>query len=24
LQEGYTELPSPLLAAVRKKIKELQ
>jgi phosphate transport system substrate-binding protein len=23
-QEGYSELPSPLLAAVRKKVKELQ
>ncbi|HVI07751.1 MAG TPA: phosphate ABC transporter substrate-binding protein PstS [Candidatus Binatia bacterium] len=23
-QEGYTELPAPLLAAVRKKVKELQ
>jgi phosphate transport system substrate-binding protein len=23
-QEGYAELPSPLLAAVRKKVKELR
>jgi len=24
VQEGYSELPPPLLAAVRKKVKELQ
>jgi ABC-type phosphate transport system substrate-binding protein len=24
LQEGYAELPTPLLAAVKKKIKELR
>jgi ABC-type phosphate transport system substrate-binding protein len=24
VQEGYSELPSPMLAAVRKKIKDMQ
>jgi hypothetical protein len=24
VQEGYSELPTPLLAAVRKKVKDLQ